>query len=261
MAQLSTNISSILRDMVSAQHEANMYAASLEEIYRRDGRLERFHLPAIALGELELGIQYGVKDDSAQKEQFEINYPALRTLSKEISSQLANTVLASVLKTFQEAMPANSAEGEDNPVLMLNSAPDMKRDFCAYLSRKILKSFRESFLTLINDDGTANRGQIMKCVISTCEEEVLNNKDFNFHFDQAGGTLLREKVRQDIRQSVKTVLDESLKDLDLKRKKFVPSLDVTVNSEEIAKLPDECVHTLHLKLDPRDIRLYQDENK
>lgn len=139
MAQLSTIISSILRDMVSAQHEANMYAASLEEIYRRDGRLERFHLPAIALGELELGIQYGVKDDSAQKEQFEINYPALRTLSKEISSQLANTVLASVLKTFQEAMPANSAEGEDNPVLMLNSAPDIKRDFCAYLSRKILK--------------------------------------------------------------------------------------------------------------------------
>ena len=57
MAQLSTIISSILRDMVSAQHEANMYAASLEEIYRRDGRLEGFHLPAIALGELELGIQ------------------------------------------------------------------------------------------------------------------------------------------------------------------------------------------------------------
>lgn len=30
MAQLSTIISSILRDMVSAQHEANMYAASLD---------------------------------------------------------------------------------------------------------------------------------------------------------------------------------------------------------------------------------------
>lgn len=261
MAQLSTIISSILRDMVSAQHEANMYAASLEEIYKRDGRLERFHLPAIALGELELGIQYGVKDDSAQKEQFEINYPALRKLSKEISLQLADTVLASVLKTLKEDMPANNAAGEDNPVFMLNNAPDTKRDFCAYLSRKIVKSFRESFFTLINDDGTANRGQIMRCVISTCEEEVINNKDFNFYFEQADGKLVQEKIRQDIRQAVKTVLDEALENLDLKRKKLVPSLDVTINSEEIAKLPDECIHTLHLKLDPRDIRLYQDENK
>ena len=32
MAQLSTIISSILRDMIVAQHEANMYAVSLEEI-------------------------------------------------------------------------------------------------------------------------------------------------------------------------------------------------------------------------------------
>lgn len=30
MAQLSTIISSILRDMIVAQHEANMYAMSLE---------------------------------------------------------------------------------------------------------------------------------------------------------------------------------------------------------------------------------------
>lgn len=35
MAQLSTIISSILRDMIMAQHEANMYAISLEDVYKQ----------------------------------------------------------------------------------------------------------------------------------------------------------------------------------------------------------------------------------
>lgn len=40
MAQLSTIISSILRDMIVAQHEANMYAMSLEDVYKQNGRLD-----------------------------------------------------------------------------------------------------------------------------------------------------------------------------------------------------------------------------
>lgn len=39
MAQLSTVIGSILRDMIVAQHQANMYAVSLEEVcmWQQDG--------------------------------------------------------------------------------------------------------------------------------------------------------------------------------------------------------------------------------
>ena len=49
MAQLSTIISSILRDMVFAQHQANMYAIALKDIYSKNGRLDNFSLPAVAL--------------------------------------------------------------------------------------------------------------------------------------------------------------------------------------------------------------------
>lgn len=54
MAQLSTIISSILRDMIVAQHEANMYAVSLEEIYKKNGRLERFSLPSANISEVRI---------------------------------------------------------------------------------------------------------------------------------------------------------------------------------------------------------------
>ena len=66
MAQLSTIISSILRDMIVAQHEANMYAVSLEEIYKKNGRLERFSLPSANIGEVEMELRYGVERDRGQ---------------------------------------------------------------------------------------------------------------------------------------------------------------------------------------------------
>ena len=40
MAQLSTIISSILRDMVFAQHQANMYAIALKDIYSKSQTLQ-----------------------------------------------------------------------------------------------------------------------------------------------------------------------------------------------------------------------------
>lgn len=89
MAQLSTIISSILRDMIVAQHEANMYAISLEDVYKQNGRLEQFALPTVAVGEVELDLRYGVKSDSAQTEQYEINYPQLRKVAKQISTNFA----------------------------------------------------------------------------------------------------------------------------------------------------------------------------
>lgn len=75
MAQLQSIISSVLRDVLVAQHEANIYSMSLCESYRKDGHTELFPLPAIAIGEMELEIRYGIKAVAAQSIQFEINYP------------------------------------------------------------------------------------------------------------------------------------------------------------------------------------------
>lgn len=40
MTQLSSVIGSILRDIISAQHEANLYSLALSENYGKDGKVE-----------------------------------------------------------------------------------------------------------------------------------------------------------------------------------------------------------------------------
>ena len=110
MAQLSTIISSILRDMVFAQHQANMYAIALKDIYSKYGRLDCFALPAVALGEMDLCIQYGITDSSAEVEQYEINFPALRDIEKGISKSCAKLLLDSAIPIFNEVLPDRATE-------------------------------------------------------------------------------------------------------------------------------------------------------
>lgn len=77
MAQLQSIISSVLRDVLVAQHEANIYSMSLSESYRKNGSTELFPLPAIAVGEMEMEIRYGITDVALarkQKESFSLPF-------------------------------------------------------------------------------------------------------------------------------------------------------------------------------------------
>lgn len=261
MAQLSTIISSILRDMVLAQHEANLYAVSLEEIYKKNGRLERFPLPTVATGEIELNLRYGVTGDSAQTEQYEIHYPELRKLLQTLGMQLARNALGSALPVLEAAFPDDGDNGEPNLVAKLARTPDLQRDFCVFLGRKILKSMQESFSTLINTDGTVNEKVLLRCTLTTCGEELLHHKELLGLFGGTNGESIREQAEDAMRTAVTDMLPKLLKDVNLKRKRVMPSVEVTVNSEELSRLPDECIHTLHFRVSPRDIRLYADNEE
>lgn len=259
MAQLSKIISAVLRDMVLAQHEANMYAVSLEEIYKKNGRLEKFALPSVAMGEVELSLRYGVTDDSAQTEQYEINYPELRKVSQGLSLQLARTALGSALAVIQGAFPDGSTGEEGNPVSELARTPDLQRKFCAFLGRRILKSMQGSFTALLNDDGTVNRKVLADCTMEACEEHLLYHEDLLALFNRTGGDIVRSRTREAVSAAVEEALPKLLKDVNLKRRRILPVVDVTVSSEELAKLPDECIHTLRFHVSPNGIRYMEDE--
>ena len=96
--------------MVFAQHQANMYAIALKDIYSKYGRLDCFALPAVALGEMDLCIQYGITDSSAEVEQYEINFPALRDIEKGISKSCAKLLLDSAIPIFNEVLPDRATE-------------------------------------------------------------------------------------------------------------------------------------------------------
>lgn len=259
MAQLSTIISSVLHDMVAAQHEANMYAVYLAEAYRKNGRLESFPLPAVAMGEVELTFRYGVNGDTGQTELYEINYPALRTLMQDLSLKLARAALDSALPVIQTAFSNNGTDEGIALVTNLARTPDLQRKFCAFLKRKILKSIQENFTSLLKEDGTVNENVLLGCVMSICEEKLLHHEELLVFFNRTGGDIIRERAKESIQSALADLLPKLLKDVNLKHRRIIPSVDVTVNSEELSKLPDECIHTLHFRVSPRDIRMFADD--
>lgn len=259
MAQLSTIISSILRDMIVAQHEANMYAMSLEDVYKQNGRLEQFALPTVAVGEVELDLRYGVKSDSAQTEQYEINYPLLRKVAKQISVDFAKAIIKSTLPVLQSLFPEDGTDSGTKVLANFAIDDNLKRKYSAFLSRKILKAMQLNFTSLIKDDGSVNESVLLDCILSVCDENLLGHEDLQGLFNRSDGDKARDKTREEIKTFLKNMMPTILKDINLKRKRIIPSVDVTLNSEELANLPEECIHTLHFHVSPNNIKLYSEE--
>lgn len=259
MAQLSTIISSILRDMIVAQHEANMYAMSLEDVYKQNGLLEQFALPTVAVGEVELDLRYGVKSDSAQTEQYEINYPQLRKVAKQVSKDYAEEIVKSTLPVLQALFPDEGTNSSTKVLANFAVDDNLKRKYKAFLSRKILKAMQLSFTSLIKDDGRINEKVLLECILSVCDDKLLGHEDLQVLFNRPSGEETRKEIRKNLETFLKDMMPKILKDINLKRKRIIPSVDVTLNSEELANLPEECIHTLHFHVSPNNIKLYSEE--
>ena len=259
MAQLSTIISSILRDMIVAQHEANMYTMSLEDVYKQNGRLEQFALPTVAVGEVELDLRYGVKSDSAQTEQYEINYPQLRKVAKQVSKDYAEEIVKSTLPVLQALFPDEGTNSSTKVLANFAVDDNLKRKYKAFLSRKILKAMQLSFTSLIKDDGRINEKVLLECILSVCDDKLLGHEDLQVLFNRPSGEETRKEIRKNLETFLKDMMPKILKDINLKRKRIIPSVDVTLNSEELANLPEECIHTLHFHVSPNNIKLYSEE--
>jgi len=62
MARLQDVIASVLRDVLSAQHQANILTESLAEQYREAGVMHQLNLPAVTIGDLELSFRFAIED-------------------------------------------------------------------------------------------------------------------------------------------------------------------------------------------------------
>ena len=61
MARLQDVIASVLRDVLSAQHQANLLT-ELADQYREVGVMHQLNLPAVTIGDLELSFRFAIED-------------------------------------------------------------------------------------------------------------------------------------------------------------------------------------------------------
>lgn len=251
MAQLSKILGSILRDMVSAQHEANMYALKLSSAYRNQNQAASLNPPSVCLGEMELMLHCGFTGETVAGEVFEIDQTLVFRTIQELSSGISEVILNCILSTI--ALHNGDGAEEEGPIARLNKEKTLRRNFIAFLGRKLygyLKGHRAEF---INMDGSIDYETLQESILFVTYDKFLSHSDLEDVFlDDTSGELQRT-VRENLQANIRIMLPRILKNAQTGRPGKYASLDVTVSSEELSKLPDECIQTLRLKISPRDL--------
>lgn len=60
MVKLKDVIASVLRDVIEAQHEANLLTEALSEEYGKDGLPRHLLVPTVNIGEMEITLKYAI---------------------------------------------------------------------------------------------------------------------------------------------------------------------------------------------------------
>lgn len=251
MAQLSKILGSILRDMVSAQHEANMYALKLSSAYRNQNQAAALNPPVVCLGEMELMLHCGFTGEAAASEVYEIDQTLVFRTIQELSSEMSEVIVSGILSTIAQHN-GDSEEGE-GPIARLNKEKTLRRNFIAFLGRKLygyLKGHRAEFIAL---DGSIDYEALQESILFVTNDKFLNHSDLEDVFIDDTSGKLRRLINENLQANIQIMLPRILKDVQVGRPGKYTSMDVTVSSEELAKLPDECIQTLRMKISPRDL--------
>ncbi|WP_298616691.1 hypothetical protein [uncultured Odoribacter sp.] len=251
MAQLSKILGSILRDMVSAQHKANMYALKLSNTYRNQNQATTLRPPAVYLGEVELILHCGFTGESVSGEDYEIDHTAVLRTIKELSSQLSEVIVSGILSTItQNAAHENKEEG---PIARLNREKKVRQNFITYLGRKLTLHLQRHRAEFIAPDGSIDADTLLENILFISDGEFLSHSDLEDLFSSDTTGQLRSKVQINLNTDIKMILPRLLKEVNLKRQSKYSSMEVIVSSEELSKLPDECIQTFRLKISSRDL--------
>lgn len=66
MTKLQDVIASVLRDVLSAQHEANLLTEALAEQYEDTGVIHQLNLPAVTIGDMEITFRFAIDSDGGE---------------------------------------------------------------------------------------------------------------------------------------------------------------------------------------------------
>lgn len=257
MAQLSSVIGSILRDIILAQHEANLYSLALSESYGKDGKVKDFQLPNVVVSDMELELKYGVVKASESQQQFNIKYNRFRQFLKELCEETAKVVIGSVVSTVITS-DIERGEVEKHFFFRLKKEDDLQKEFTSFLSRNMMNTFRSNLFEAID---TAT-GEVKTEVVTTKLMDVVHKKflydtDLNELFAGKDGEQLRDDADSNARRAIEGLVIKLSKDANFKRAKAFPVLDVAVTADELAGMPEEAVHSFKLKFTPVNVAVTQ----
>lgn len=252
MAQLSTIVGSILHDFIQAQHEANCYSLSLEREYGQYGKIKDFQLPNAVIGDLEFELRYAVKGEGDMRYEYEVDYVKLKRFYQGVSEQLSKISVTSVVSTVSQAS-IGVDDGYDSFHQFMKKEETLKREFCAFLGRKLFSALTERTTEIIATDGNVNSDILLEVVVEVVRSELLLHADLDELFSGKSGEELRIEAEENLRYSLSGLMNKLLSDFNCVRKHSFPAVEVMVTADELQKLPEEAIQCIKFRITQQEM--------
>lgn len=260
MAQLSSVIGSILRDIVSAQHEANLYSLSLGDSYGKDGKAKDFQLPNVMVSDMELELKYGVKDASESQQQFNIKYDKFRQFLKELCEQTARVAISSAVTTVLSS-DIERNEADKRFFERLKQENKLHQEYCAFLSRNMRNSFRSNLYDAVDgSNGVVRKEIVTSRLMDVVRKKFLYDTDLDNLFTGEDGEKLRETADKNIVKAMDAIVGKLSLDANFKSFHSFPQLDVAITADELMNMPEEAIHSFKIKFSPRNYSVSQTDD-
>lgn len=250
MAQLSSVIGSILRDIISAQHEANLYSLSLSENYGKDGKVKDFQLPGVFISDMELDLKYGIVSSEENKEQFNIKYNKFRQFIKTLCAEAAKVTITSAVSAVAESDIDREAEDKEF-FLRLKKEEELNHSFASFLSRNMRRAFNTGLYESVDSQtGKVITDVTVRKLLDVVVRKFLNDTELNPLFSGQDGKDLKITIKEQVEKALTTLVEQQAEGMNFKRVKVFPQLDVAVTADELSKMPEDVIHSFKLKFSP-----------
>lgn len=260
MARLNHILGSVMRDIILAQHEANLYSYVLSEQYGKDGKTRDFPLPGVNISDIEMTLQYGVLDIVDNSEQ---PYIAFEKLNK-FMNELCDTVAKKTIDNMEQYVTSNNIQTDKGREFFekIKKKGEVYQYYLRFIVRKLRASYDGTIHELVNTrTGILDEAEIVKRLKDTVSQEIINDRDnmAKLFTDNEGkdSKVLETRIAAEIEKIVK----KNCQKKNFRKKKAFPKFNVAVTSEELKNLPSDAIQTCKLKFTPTSFNIHTDDDE
>ncbi|MDO4691690.1 MAG: hypothetical protein Q4A64_02330 [Porphyromonadaceae bacterium] len=247
MTNLKQVISSVLRDVIQAQHEAASYARELAKSHQQiTGGISIS--PAATVGELTLNLRYAIQDGEDITEVKVLNANESDRLLGNISEQLAKLVIRKLVHQTQ----ASGVPYTSNGFSYIDDLGDNRR-LIDYIAHRMLTRLKAHVDKLYNEQHEFEVEPIADQVLAVGEEALLRHSDIEGLFALAGGADLLAETRRvlddEVSEEIRKIIQEE-QSAELFSSRTERSLRIEIDAERLKDYPPEAIQSITLKVVP-----------
>lgn len=248
-----------MRDIIMAQHEANLYSHALREQYGRDGKAKDFQLPGAVLSDIEMELNYGILNTSEANEQSAFRFEKFNKFIRELADKSA----AKAIDIISDYVLTNGLQTPDGARFFerLKAQPESYQDYHGYIMKTIITSLEGNAYEMLDKrTGAPDEDIIVARISESIKNDILGDIEATKTlFNDPDGNA-RQAMAQRIATELAAMASKACRNRKFKRTKMYPMLNVAVTAGELANMPKESIHTCKLKFTPTTCKIRSEED-